>query len=74
MTSAPRYCFSKKTYSIAIALAGRMEKQETDTDRESGNGKRKRPLPVFCANTTELDACMCAVVCDKLVCTVLCAV
>ena len=51
-----------------------MEKQETETDTESGNGhgKRKRPLPD--QFMTELDACMCAVVCDKLVWTVQCAV
>ena len=51
----------------------------------NGHGKRKRTWKtettftrsVFCANfwfMTELDACMCAVVCDKLVWTVLCAV
>ena len=52
----------------------------------NGHGKRKRTWntettftrSVFCANfwfmTDQLDACMCAVVCDKLVWTVLCAV
>ena len=48
---------------------------------EHGHGKREPETTftrsVFCANfwfMTEPDACMCAIVCGKLVWTVLCAV
>ena len=55
-----------------------MEKQETDTESGNRHGKRKTTFTrsVFFALIllTELDACICAVVCDKLVWTVLCAV
>ena len=52
-----------------------MEKQETDTESENGNDLYQISiLCKFLVLMTELDACMCAVVCDKLVWTVLCAV
>ena len=62
-----------------LLFLGRMEKQETDTESGNGHGKRKTTFTrsVFCANfwfMTELDASMCAILCGKLVWTVLCAV
>ena len=78
-----------ETAETAVVAWGRSWGAHGKAGNGNGHGTRKRTWKtettftrsVFCANfwfmtelDAELDACMCAVVCDKLMWTVLCAV